>query len=110
MRNERGIALVFVLFLVTTISALAVSLTFLAQSETFASGNYRMATQTRYAAESGAQKASDFLLDSTQYNPGTLVALIGGDVNNNVSPVTYLGNPVVLSALGRWVLTTPTRP
>jgi hypothetical protein len=97
MRNERGIALVFVLFLVTTISALAVSLTFLAQSETFASGNYRLATQARYAAESGAQKVADFLLDPAQYNPGALV----GVVDNTVSPVTCCGGgPVVLSTLG----------
>jgi hypothetical protein len=96
MRNERGIALVFVLFLVTTISALAISLTFLAQSETFASGNYRMATQARYAAESGAQAAADFLLGSN-YDP-TTIAPSPGTIDNTVSPVTYLGQPVVLSA------------
>jgi hypothetical protein len=94
MRNERGIALVFVLFLVTTISALAVSLTFLAQSETFSSGNYRLATQARYAAESGAQKAADFLLDTTQYNSATVAP---GIVDETVSPVTWGGQPVVLS-------------
>jgi len=100
MRNERGIALVFVLFLVTTISALAISLTFLAQSETFASGNYRLATQARYAAESGAQKAADFLLDMpTQYDPTSLLALVPLSVNTGVSPVTWGGQPVILSSL-----------
>ena len=96
MRNERGIALVFVLFLLTTVSALAVSLTFLANSETYASGNYRLATQGRYGAESGIQKVSNFLLDSTKYNPATVAP--GGLVNANVSPVTYNGNPVILSS------------
>src|SRR5215470_10722930 len=98
MRSERGIALVFVLFLVTTVSALAISLTFLAQSETFASGNYRLATQARYAAESGAQKAADFLLDMpAQYDPTLLTTL--ASVNTAVSPVTWSGQPIILSSL-----------
>lgn len=94
MRNERGIALVFVLFLLTTVSALAVSLTFLANSETYASGNYRLVTQARYGAESGIQKAADFLLDPAQYNPAT--AAPGGTIDNSVSPVTWNGQPIVL--------------
>ena len=98
MRNERGIALVFVLFLVTTISALAVSLTFLAQSETFSSGNYRLATQARYAAESGAQQAADFLLDTVKYNPATAAPGIV-DNNANDSPVRWGGKPIVLSSI-----------
>ena len=73
MRNERGIALVFVLFLVTTLSVLTVSLMFLAKTETYASGNFRLTTQARYGAESGAQKVSDFLLTGGQYNPATAV-------------------------------------
>jgi len=96
MRTERGIALVFVLFLLTTISALAVSLTFLANSETLASGNYRLATQARYGAESAAQKAADFLLDSVQYNPATVAP--GGLVNNSASPVKFNGANVLLSS------------
>src|SRR5436190_151574 len=97
MRNERGIALVFVLFLLTTVSALAVSLMFLANSETYASGNYRLATQARYAAESGAQKAADFLLDPAQYNPATTAGGVVG-IDTTKSPVEFNGNPVVLSA------------
>lgn len=93
--NERGIALVFVLFLVTTVSALAVSLIFLANSETYASGNYRLVTQARYGAESGLQKVSNFLLDPTQYNPATVAP--GGAIDNTVSPVTWNGQPVVLN-------------
>ena len=97
MRNERGIALVFALFLLTTVSALAVSLTFLANSETYASGNYRLATQARYGAESAAQKVSDFLLGAA-YNPATVAP--GGLVDNSSSPVRWGGRPVVLSSLG----------
>jgi hypothetical protein len=96
MRNERGIALVFVLFLVTTISALAVSLTFLAQSETISSGNYRLATQARYAAESGAQNAADFLLGGAYVAATAAPGLV--DNNAKDSPVLWGGKPVVLSA------------
>src|SRR5215471_3321201 len=95
MRSERGIALVFVLFLLTTVSALAVSLTFLANSETFASGNYRLATQARYGAESSAQKVADYLLGAN-YNPALVAP--GGGVVNTGSPVTFGGQPVTLSS------------
>jgi hypothetical protein len=96
MRNERGIALVFVLFLLTTVSALAVSLTFLANSETYASGNYRLATQGRYGAESGMQKISNFLVDPGQYNPSTVAP--GGLVDATVSPVKWNGKDVILDS------------
>ncbi len=66
--NERGIAIVLSLFLMSAMSVLAASLMFLAQTETYASMNYRMMSQARYAGEAGVQKASDFLLDSAQYN------------------------------------------
>ena len=55
--NERGIALVLALFLMSALSVLAASLMFLSQTETYASMNYRMMSQARYAAEAGVQKA-----------------------------------------------------
>src|SRR5262245_32889079 len=65
--NERGIALVLSLFLMTAMSVLGVSLMFLSQTETYASMNYRMMSQARYAGEAGIQKAANFLLDTAQY-------------------------------------------
>ena len=62
--NERGIAIVLALFLMSAMSVLAASLMFLSQTETYASMNYRMMSQARYAGEAGVQKASDFLLDA----------------------------------------------
>ncbi len=95
--NERGIALVLALFLMTAMSVLAASLMFLSQTETYASMNYRMMSQARYAAEAGIQRASNFLLDSTQYAvPGTVTDPLSNYVTT-VSPVTYNGQPVVLS-------------
>src|SRR5258708_29762176 len=67
--DERGMAIMLALMLMTALSLLGASLMFLAQSETYASMNYRMMSQARYAAESGVHKSASFLLDVTQYDP-----------------------------------------
>ncbi len=98
-RPERGVALIVTLFLMLAISVVGASLMFLSQTETYATMNYRMMSQARYAAEAGVQKASNFLFDSSQYAvpaPGAT-----DDVNaydRTVSPVQYNGQSVVLSA------------
>ncbi len=98
-QSERGIALVLALFLVSALSVLGASLMFLSQTETYASMNYRMMSQARYAAESAVQKASNFLLDTTQYAPPGSVTDPLSNYNRAVSPVTYNGKPVVLSTV-----------
>src|SRR5262249_2392520 len=50
--HDRGVALVLSIFLMTALSVLAASLMFLSQTETYASMNYRMMSQARYAGES----------------------------------------------------------
>ena len=96
--HERGIALVLSMFLMTALSVLAAALMFLSQTETYASMNYRMMSQARYAGEAAVQRATNFLLDSTQYSPPGSVTDPLGNYNRAVSPVTYNGQPVVLSA------------
>ena len=97
--TERGIALVLALFLTAALSTLGASLMFLAQSETYATMNYRMMSQARYAGEAGVQKAANFLLDPAQYIvPGVVGVDNLANYNRTVSPVTYMGQPVVLSA------------
>jgi len=96
--NERGMAIVIALFLMAILTALGTSLMFLSQTETYASMNYRMMSQARYAAEAGVQKASNFLLDSAQYSVTPVDAANAALFNRTVSPVTYNGNPVILSA------------
>jgi Tfp pilus assembly protein PilX len=97
--RERGIALVLALFLMSALSVIGASLMFLSQTETYASMNYRMMSQTRYAAESAVQKAANFLLDTTQYaGPGSAGDPLS-NYNRTVSPVTYNNQPVILSAL-----------
>jgi hypothetical protein len=98
--NERCVALILALFLVTVMSVLAASLMFLSQTETFATMNYRMMSQARYGAESGVHAAANYFLNGyTAVEPGT-----AGDPMANydttVSPVnsTVNGLPVVLSA------------
>src|SRR6266851_3073747 len=86
-QSERGIAIILALFIVTALSLVGASLMFLSQSETYASMNYRIMSQTRYAAESGVQKASNFLLDPVFYpTPGSGTDLLA-NYDTSVSPV-----------------------
>lgn len=97
-RNDDGMALVLALLFMLAFSSLGAAVMVLARTETFSSVNYRMMSQARYGAESGVHKAAHFLLN-TYALPGS-----AGDPMANydttVSPVTYLGQPVVLSAIG----------
>src|SRR3954465_12839257 len=92
-RDQQGIALVITLFLMAALSALAVSLMFLSQTETASTRNYRTMSQARYAGEAGVHKAGNFLPDATRHTPPASFT----NYNLTVSPVTYLGNPVVLA-------------
>ena len=96
--NEKGIALVFTLFLMAALSALAVSLMFLSQTETSSTRNYRTMSQARYAGEAGVHKAINYFIN-TYTAPGSL-----SNYNLTVSPVTCASGcattgPVVLSGL-----------
>lgn len=81
-QNEKGVALVFTLFLMASLSAMAVSLMFLSQTETSATRNYRTMSQARYAGEAGVHRAINYLLNSY-----TVPASVSG-FNTSVSPVT----------------------
>ena len=108
IRNEQGIALVLSLFLMMALSAIAVSLMFLSQTETYSSLNYRLMSQTRYGAESGIQMTVNYLLNNYKApatagaNPADLLA----NYDTAKSPVICLagcpnnGQPVVLSGNG----------
>ena len=97
-RKERGVALVVSLLLMLALSAIGASLLMMANTETYASMNYRMMSQARYGAEAGVLKAVNHFM-----NTYTKPALVGTDplsaYNMTVSPVTYNGQPVVLSAV-----------
>jgi len=95
--NDDGIAMVLALLFMLAFSSLGAAVLVLSRTETFSSLNYRMMSQARYGAESGVHKAAHYLLNAYPL-PGT-----AGDPLANydmtVSPVTYLGEPVVLSAI-----------
>ena len=93
--NEKGVALVFTLFLMAALSAMAVSMMFLAQTETSASRNYKTMSQARYAGEAGVHRALHYLT-STTYTDAVHTSGTTGFLTT-VSPVTYNGNPVVLA-------------
>jgi Tfp pilus assembly protein PilX len=97
--NQKGAALIITLILVLVLSVMTASMMFVAQSETWSSLNYRMMTQGRYGAEAGLHAAANYIINPSTGYPGigasdpiTAYAVTG-------SPVTYGGNPVVLSSL-----------
>jgi Tfp pilus assembly protein PilX len=98
-KNQRGSALIFALILLLVLSAMAASLVFLSQSETWSSMNYRMMTQARYGAEAGVNATANFLMNT--YVPPAAPA--GGNFagfNTAVYPVQdTAGNPIFLSTL-----------
>jgi Tfp pilus assembly protein PilX len=91
-RNEKGIALVITLFLMATLSALAVSMMFLAQTETASSRNYRTMSQARYGAEAGVQELTNYLMN-TAYMPTA-------NVDVTKSPVTCTGGSCAHTTAG----------
>ena len=97
-RKQKGSALILVLIMILVLSLSGASLMFLSQSETWSSLNYRMMSQARYGAESGMSLATNFIV-----NTYTAPAAGGSDpltnYNTTVSPVTYNGQPVVLSSV-----------
>lgn len=96
-RNDEGIALVLALLFMLAFSSLGAAVMVLSRTETFSSLNYRMMSQARYGAESGVHKAAHYLLNSYAL-PGS-VADPTANYDTTVSPVTYLGQPVVLTAM-----------
>ena len=97
LRDETGVALLLTLFLTLALSAVGASLMFLSQTEVSSSVNYRLMSQARYGAESGIQSAINHLL-YTYTPPTTAGADPIGAYDTTVSPVTFNGDPVVLSA------------
>lgn len=98
IRNDRGVALVLSMLLMLVSSLVAASLLFMARSETLSTSNYRLMSQARYGAESGVEKAANYLLYSYAPPDNGATDPITAYVYTGVSPVTYNGQPVVLSA------------
>lgn len=96
-RSEEGVALVLVLLFVLAMSSIGASMVVLSQTESYGSQNYRMMSQARYGAESGVHRAINYLLNTYTAPGGAGDPL--SNYNMDVSPVTYLNQPVVLSSM-----------
>ena len=94
--SDTGIALVVSLLLMVAMSMIGAGLLMVSKTETYASMNYRMMSQARYGAESGVMRAANYLTQ-TYVTPGSVADPLG-NYNSTVSPVTYNGQPVILSA------------
>ena len=97
--NQSGAALLITLILVLVISVMTASMMFLAQSESWSSANYRLMTQARYGAEAGLHAAANYIINPSTGYPGIGPSDPLSAYSVNVSPVTYSGNPVMLSSL-----------
>ncbi|MDA1306171.1 MAG: hypothetical protein O2917_02765 [Acidobacteria bacterium] len=95
--HDEGIAMVLALLFMLAFSSLGAAMLVLGRTETFSSLNYRMMSQARYGAESGVHKAAHYLLNAYPL-PGSVDDPLA-NYDTTVSPVTYLGEPVVLSAI-----------
>jgi len=91
--DEQGIALVMALLMVLAVSVVTGSLVMVARSEALSSTSYTSMSQVRYGAESGVHSAANYFLN----NYAAPAAPFAG-FNINVSPVTFNGQPVVLSS------------
>jgi Tfp pilus assembly protein PilX len=84
--GERGIALVITMFLMASLSALAVSLMFLSNTETAATRNYRTMSQARYGGEAAVHAAMNYLMSSAYST--TVPASPFSGYGTDKSPVT----------------------
>jgi Tfp pilus assembly protein PilX len=99
--QERGVALVMALLMVLVLGLLAATVMFTAQSQAWTGLNYRLTSQSRYAAEAGVQNTMNWL---STYTVPTTALLVRYDMTKN--PVQCLSNcasggvgkPVVLSS------------
>ena len=103
--DESGVALIITLFLLAAISALASSLMFLSQTETYATMNYTMMTQARYAGEAGVEKTVNWLVAPMEGLSTGYTLPSSGSSTDPTSNYTMTTSPVTCSG-GSGCLTT----
>ena len=98
---QRGSALIFALILLLVLSAMAGTLMFLSNSETYSSMNYRMMAEARYGAEAGVNAAANFIMNTyvpPAGNPNTQ-AFPGFDVTQYPVALPGTNTGIFLSTL-----------
>src|SRR5215813_7303820 len=63
-RHERGIAMIIAILSLLVLSTLGASIIFMTQNEIWTAANYKLVTQSRYAAEAGLQKSVNWMVNS----------------------------------------------
>src|ERR1700739_4095894 len=81
-KRERGVALVFAIFALLLISAIAASLVFMSNTETSVNGNYRAERVSAFGAKSGMEEVRDRMALPAA-NPLSLVNLLPGVLAGN---------------------------
>jgi len=94
-RHERGIAMIIAILSLLVLSTLGAAIIFMTQNEIWTSANYKLVTQSRYAAEAGLQTSVNWLVNS--YPIPAPAAFTSFDMTQ--SPVQYSSSAIVLSAM-----------
>jgi hypothetical protein len=87
-RSEKGIALLIAIFVLVLISVVALSMLLSSGMETSLAGNYRLSTQSYYAAYAGLEEARGRMWSK---HPNKLGALLPSPMN--VGQAIYITNP-----------------
>ncbi|HKW32179.1 MAG TPA: PilX N-terminal domain-containing pilus assembly protein [Candidatus Acidoferrum sp.] len=108
-KAQRGSALIFALILLLVLSAMAGSLMFLSNSETYSSMNYRTMAEARYGAEAGVNAAANFLMSANYVPPAAPApgAEFPGYNTLTAYPVQTGGGDVILSTIPGTASTYP---
>src|SRR6267142_2599151 len=93
LKGNEGIALIVAILSLLVLSTLGTALLFVTQTSIRTSYNFKLLPEPRYSAEAGAQSAVNWLV----YSYTSPTDYTGFDMT--ASPVTYMGMPVVLSAM-----------
>jgi len=87
-KRERGVALIFALFTLLLVSAIAATLVFMSNTETSVNSNYRGERVSAFGAKSGMEEIRDRMaLPAT--NPNALLNLLPGVLNGNPLPGVF---------------------
>jgi hypothetical protein len=87
-KRERGVALIFAIFTLLLISALAASLVFMTNTETSVNNNYRAERVSSFGAKSGMEEIRDRMALPTT-NPQSLLNLLPGVLTGNPLPGVF---------------------
>ena len=97
--QERGVALVMALLMILVLGLLAATVMFTSQAQSWTGLNYRLTSQSRYAAEAGVQNTMNWLASASYTAPTVFTSY---DTTKNpvqcLSGCATIGGPIVLSA------------